>query len=85
MKATVKPSDVLSLLEKQEYKCAYSGLELTPDNISADHFIPVSRGGHHTIDNIRLVTGEVNRAKGTMSFDEFVKMCKAVAEKFPNG
>lgn len=73
-----KPKDILALLEKQQHRCAYTGHTLTPGNVSADHFVPVSEGGTHDIDNIRLVTRDVNRAKGAMPFADFVKMCKDV-------
>jgi 5-methylcytosine-specific restriction endonuclease McrA len=73
-------SSLLRKLEQQNHKCALSGESLTPDNVSLDHRAPVSKGGSHGIDNIQLVTTEVNRAKGTMTNDEFAAMCKAVVE-----
>lgn len=80
MDKPVKPKEIMRLLEKQEFRCAYTRATLTPDNISADHFVPVSEGGSHSIDNIRLVTREINRAKGTLSYAEFVKLCKDVVD-----
>lgn len=70
---------LFELLKKQEYKCALSGRELSPDNCEADHVIPVSRGGSNTMENIQLVRSEVNAAKGTMTLDEFISMCNDVA------
>lgn len=71
---------LLHLLQQQHYRCALSGRELTPDNCSLDHVVPVSRGGSHTLDNVHLVVREVNAAKGTMSQDEFIAMCIDVVE-----
>jgi len=35
------------------YRCAYCQVEFTQDNpATQDHIIPLSRGGHHTADNI---------------------------------
>lgn len=67
------------ILETQGYKCALSGDELTPDACSLDHKQPLSKGGSHTIDNVQLVTPEINRMKGSMTMDEFILMCMKVA------
>ena len=68
------------MLESQEYKCALSGRDLTPENCALDHIMPLSRGGAHEIENAHLVTDQVNRAKGVMTAEEFVAMCCDVAE-----
>jgi 5-methylcytosine-specific restriction endonuclease McrA len=65
-------------LKKQNYKCALSGRELRPDNTAMDHIMPLSRGGHHTQDNAQLLDAEVNRAKGSMTDEEFRRMCEEV-------
>lgn len=75
---SVKPKDILKLLKQQGFRCAYTGDELTPDNVSADHFVPLSGGGTHALGNIRLVTRCVNQAKGTMLHGDFVDMCRKV-------
>jgi hypothetical protein len=36
-------------------------------------------GGTDDIDNLQLVLPVINRAKGTMTQDQFVAMCHAVA------
>lgn len=41
------------ILEKYNYKCAYCGIEFNCENLPTyDHFIPLSRGGHNTKENI---------------------------------
>jgi hypothetical protein len=77
-KASVKPKDILALLHKQGFRCEYTGDELTPETVAADHMLPVSRGGGHDLENIALVTRVVNSAKGTMTVAEFVGMCRKV-------
>lgn len=74
----VKPKDVLSLLHRQNFRCAYSGQPLTPENAAADHRDSISRGGSHGIENVAITTRQVNAAKGTMTVDEFVEMCRQV-------
>lgn len=81
-KDRVRPNDIVRILESQQYRCAYTGDELTPDNVSADHLVPVAMGGAHGIENIRLVIRDVNRMKGTMSLDEFVALCRKVVDYF---
>lgn len=70
---------LMRLLEDQRFRCALSGVELTPSTMAADHIVPLSEGGEHCMGNIQLVTDRINVAKGTMPNDEFVAMCRAVA------
>jgi 5-methylcytosine-specific restriction endonuclease McrA len=67
------------LLEQQQYKCALSGRELTPDNASLDHRVPRVESQDESIDNLWWVHQEINTAKGTMSTEAFIAMCLAVA------
>lgn len=69
---------LLAKLKRQDYRCAISGRELTPETASLDHRIPVAAGGTHSIANIDIVHRQVNAAKGTMSLKEFVVMCREV-------
>lgn len=71
------------LLDKQNGKCALSGRVLTTDNVSLDHITPFTSSQDHSIDNVHLVTIEVNRAKGTMSVGDFIRMCNDVANTHP--
>lgn len=67
------------LLESQEYRCALSGRELTPQTAALDHIKPLSSGGGNAISNAQIVQYDVNRAKGDMANDEFIAMCRDVA------
>ena len=62
-------------LESQGYRCALSGVALTPETTQMDHAMPLSRGGTHDATNLLCVTADVNRAKGRMTVDEFVSLC----------
>lgn len=79
---TVKAKELMSMIEAQEFKCAYSGRTLTPETASVDHKIPVSRGGGHGIENIAIVDLQVNRAKSSMTVEEFVAVCREVVAWF---
>ena len=71
----------MKLLKDQGYKCALTGRELTPDNCEADHIVSIDDGGPHEPSNIQLVRTEVNRAKGAMSNEAFVALCREVATR----
>ena len=69
----------MSLLEAQGYRCALTGLELTPENSSLDHKTPLSSGGKHVMSNVQLIVPDINTMKGTLSNDRFVELCRLVA------
>ena len=77
-KDTVSFDEVLNLLRKQNYRCALSGRQLTPDSAALDHILPISRGGEHHIKNAQILHKDVNRAKGTLTNEEFLAMCREV-------
>ena len=71
-------TELMQLIEYQSYRCAISGIELTPGNAELDHKIPSSKGGSHTIENLQWLHKNINRAKGSMKQEEFINMCKRV-------
>lgn len=76
---SLTPKQIRAMVESQGYTCALSGVPLTPAIAVLDHIIPLSRGGLHTIDNAQVIADYINKAKGTMTQDEFIAMCVAVA------
>ena len=70
--------NVLRLLECQQYRCALTGRRLTPQTAALDHVVPVRRAGEHVIDNTQILHKDVNRAKGSLTSEEFVGMCREV-------
>ena len=78
LKTDVNREAVLKLLEDQQYRCALTGRPLEPQTACLDHILALSCGGVHTLSNIQVLHREVNRAKGTLSNDEFVAMCGEV-------
>ena len=75
----VTAKNVLRLLDFQKRRCALTGRQLEPETASLDHIVPVRCGGAHAIENTQLLHKNVNRAKSTMTNDEFVQMCHEVA------
>ena len=63
--------------------CYLSGREYDLDNPSSfhfDHIIPKSEGGSNDLDNLGLCVPKANEAKGNMSVEEFIELCKDVLE-----
>jgi hypothetical protein len=75
MVATVP--EIRALWDKQNRECNLTG-EVLNEKAECDHKMPVSRGGPSTIENLQWVTPEVHRAKGNMTNEEFVEMCRKV-------
>jgi len=82
----VKPSgpvstdNVLKLLDRQQYRCALTDRELTPETAALDHIIPIRCDGEHVIENTQVLHKDVNRAKGSLTNEEFIKMCHEVVD-----
>ena len=74
----VSTDNVLRLLEHQNYRCALTGRALTPETAAIDHMRPIRLGGTHTIENTQVLHKYVNRAKGSMTSEEFVGLCREV-------
>ena len=72
--------ELRQLIERQGYKCSLTGVELEPRTAELDHVVPVSDGGDHSITNLQVLHKAVNRMKGAMSNDEFVRWCRLVAK-----
>lgn len=77
--ATVTAKMIMELIERQQFCCALSGRQLTPETASLDHIVPLSRGGTHDLNNLWIVDHKVNAAKGTLTVEEFVSLCRDVA------
>jgi hypothetical protein len=76
---------LLKLLEKQEYKCALSGLKLQigkyhkhiETTASLDR---IDSSKEYTINNIQWVHKDINKLKNIFPQTKFIKLCKKVSE-----
>lgn len=50
--------------------CAYSGKKLSPEDLSADHIMPESRGGEESWENLVTCHKRINEFKGNRTPDE---------------
>jgi 5-methylcytosine-specific restriction endonuclease McrA len=76
----VSTDNVLRLLERQQFCCALTGRELMPQTAALDHIIPIRCDGEHVIENTQVLHKEVNRAKGSLTNDQFSRLCREVVE-----
>ncbi len=62
-------------LEYFNYKCPYSGEDISGGNFVKDHVVPFNREccGLHIYGNVLLVTREANKNKHHRLLDEFLK------------
>ncbi len=73
-------SELREILEEQEYKCALTGTELTPENTAFDHKTPLGQGGSSEKENLHAVTKQANISKSDMSMQEFIDICAKVID-----
>lgn len=76
----VSTENVMALLEHQQYRCALTGRSLTPQTAALDHIVPIRCGGEHVIENTQVLHKDVNRAKGSLTSEEFIGLCREVAQ-----
>ena len=81
VKGVIKLSSIKrDALQDENYKCPYCGytegqIPHTSDKRTKweiEHIIPVSRGGHDSLSNIKIVCWPCNRSKGAKTFEEWV-------------
>jgi NMD protein affecting ribosome stability and mRNA decay len=69
--ATLTQKEWNDILEKYNYSCAYCGCNDKP--LAQEHWIPSSRGGGYTADNIVPSCTHCNSRKRSMTGDEFLE------------
>lgn len=71
-------AEIVGLVEKQLFRCALSGMEIEPNTANLDHKNPVSCGGTDDISNLQWLHKDINQAKGALTNEQFIEMCKRV-------
>ena len=72
-------SKTIELLQKQNEKCALTGIELKPENATLDRIS--STVGDYTNGHVQMVLKEVGAMKSAIKGDQlrFIQLCRAVA------
>jgi CRISPR/Cas system Type II protein with McrA/HNH and RuvC-like nuclease domain len=66
-------------------KCYLSGRPIDISDFNTyefDHITPRALGGEFTFENLGVARPEANRAKGELTVDEFISLCKDVLVNF---
>lgn len=70
-------AELVALWHEQKGRCALTNVPITPDSAHLDHRVPRSKGGGHTIDNLRWVHPMANLAKGAGTDEDFYRWLDA--------
>lgn len=60
------------IIERDGSVCYLCGKDCTPKELHLDHVIPLSRGGSHSPDNLKVSCALCNLSKGAMTASEYV-------------
>ena len=66
-----------------ETRCYLTGKEINlkdPKTYQFDHITPYSKGGSSTLDNLGILSKDVNAAKSDMTVEDFLNLCKNILE-----
>lgn len=58
---------------KKDAHCLYCNTKLTKSNATADHIIPISKGGNNCQVNLVVCCFDCNNERGDMDFKEYLK------------
>lgn len=65
-----------AIIERDNSTCYLCGKVLLPDEITLDHVIPISKGGSHTTNNIKVACLSCNCSKGNRPLEVFMRRLK---------
>ena len=67
------PLDVDQLIERDGPACVWCGRELWRRDLTLEHVVPRSRGGHMTAENALVACRTCNRRRGSRPVDAYVR------------
>jgi hypothetical protein len=80
------PDKRLSLFERDKWTCQYCGQPVTKDNATLDHYVPQSKDGGHSKENLRTCCLICNSIKSGKSFEEAApSLLKSMQERRERG
>ena len=70
--------------ENMGANCIYCDIELDKENATADHIIPISKGGNNTQVNLVVCCKDCNNERGNLDFDEYLTLKNKKYRKLKN-
>ncbi|HZU40732.1 MAG TPA: HNH endonuclease [Solirubrobacteraceae bacterium] len=64
---------VAELIDRDGAVCVWCGREVWPADLTAEHLLPRTRGGHSTPENLAVACRRCNRARGARSVAAYVR------------
>ena len=77
----IRHVDLLDILKKQDFRCAYSGnILILGENASLDHILPKVKYPEKAQDikNVQWVISDVNKMKSDFNEERFVELITAI-------
>lgn len=68
----VKKVNIRRVIETCQDRCQFCGVDTSTGGRHIDHIFPLKRGGTHEESNLQVLCAKCNRAKSTMTMEEFV-------------
>jgi len=62
-----------AILEREDFRCFYTGKKISTDNCYLDHVIPQSLGGDNSFKNIVASSYDANSMKNDLPVDDFTR------------
>ncbi len=76
------PEKRREIFERDRWICQYCGEKVTPENATLDHFIPQSKGGKHSKENLRTCCLICNSLKSGKTYEEAAPfLLKSIQER----
>ena len=85
IKEAATKKDLENLLINGNKNCVYCSGELSQENISLDHDVPIARGGNSKLTNLVLCCKDCNTAKGMLTGKEYRQLLKCISKWEDNG
>lgn len=77
----MRTADFYQLLKNQDYRCALSGEDLTPESTCLARKVPLQNGGHHEFTNTYLVHRSVHPLTKHCSQAEIFELCQKIIDR----
>lgn len=69
-RAAVEPVDFAAILNRDGFTCHICLGQVDPSDLHFDHVVPLSRGGAHSMENVKVAHSTCNLSKGTRLMSE---------------